>query len=103
MKTWLSEENQQRKAAKVCCCISLRPNTDERKIMISFKSKWKGRWDKMILLFAIYNSFTIPLEQAFRPGFLQLQLFQVMDTIIDVLFLLDILLSFFTTYMNKRG
>jgi hypothetical protein len=59
------------------------------------------KWDLFIILLAVYNSICLPLEIAFRPAFIITNPFvKIMDLIIDFLFLIDILISFRTTYIH---
>ena len=70
---------------------------------MSMKSAFKQTWDMMVLLFAIYNSLLIPLEQAFPGEALVNPTMAVVDTIIDFIFFIDIVLMFFTSCINRRG
>ena len=45
----------------------------------------------------------IPLDLAFEPEFSQKALYQVFDNIVDALFIVDMILMFFTSYLNKQG
>lgn len=71
--------------------------------MISFKSVSKDRWDKFILILAIQNSFIIPIDLAFGPEFTKGFKFKVFDGIVDILFLVDMILMFMTSYQDSRG
>jgi len=53
------------------------------------------------MLLSIYNCFTVPFFVAFRPdtGIT----FEIANTLIDFIFMLDIVLNFFTTYVNRNG
>ena len=61
-------------------------------------------WDLLIILFALYNCVMIPLNVAFN-----IELDEVLpegldycEKVIDVLFVLDIVLNFRTTYINTK-
>lgn len=56
-----------------------------------------------MLVMAVYNSLQVPLEHAFRPQFLASTTFKSFDTFIDLVFVFDIILMFFTSVINKRG
>lgn len=68
-----------------------------RKI-IRLSSPFRTRWDVLTMLLALYNGITIPVIVAFRPeddlGFL------IVNLLIDLVFLCDIVLNFFTSYFN---
>jgi hypothetical protein len=58
-------------------------------------------WDYIILIFAIINSFTIPLQFGWTEidnYFVENESLNSMDTFINVCFTIDIALSFITTY-----
>jgi len=74
-----------------------------RKIMISYKSNFKMRWDIFILCLAIYNSLMIPYEQAFKDETLRNPMFIIVDTLIDLAFVVDIGLMFMTSIMTNKG
>lgn len=73
------------------------------KYIISHKKVWKKRWDFMVLFMAIYNSLQIPFQQAFNPEFFSWTIFGIFDSIVDFVFIFDIVLSFFTSIINKKG
>ena len=49
---------------------------------------------------AFYNCFEIPLEIAFQPDFAELPAFKALNSLTDFFFLLDIIVSFRTTYID---
>ena len=61
---------------------------------------WKERWDLLIALLLIYTGFVVPIRIAFyifaSPGFI------VFELLIDLCFIADIILTFFTAY-EKNG
>jgi hypothetical protein len=63
----------------------------------------KDNWDKFVLVCAIYNSFQIPLQQAYNPYIFNKTGFVLLDLLIDLVFLVDIILGFITTVKDKRG
>ena len=56
-------------------------------------------WDFLIIIFAIYNSFALPMEIAFKPYWLTSKINYIINGVVDVLFAIDILISFRTTYI----
>lgn len=57
-----------------------------------------------IIILAIYNSVFIPIEIAFEPPQLQDSTFyQVIDFLIDFIFIIDIIIGFRTTYITNKG
>lgn len=65
-------------------------------------SKYRLRWDIYIIVAAIYNSITIPLNIAFNPEFLSTILITSFESIIDLTFFIDIFLNFRTTYISTK-
>lgn len=73
------------------------------KYIVSFKDSRKESWDKFILILAIQNSFIIPIDLCFQPEFTHGEGFVLFDTIVDLIFMFDMVLMFFTSYLDKRG
>mmetsp|Transcript_37369 Transcript_37369/g.6696 ORF Transcript_37369/g.6696 Transcript_37369/m.6696 type:complete len:85 (-) Transcript_37369:1730-1984(-) len=53
------------------------------------------------MLLAIYNSFTVPIFVSFRIEETE-ELF-ILNGIIDTMFVADIVLNFFSTYIDRNG
>ena len=70
---------------------------------VSYKSKSKKIWDFSVLLVAIFNSLVIPFEQAFKAKIFKEPAFEAVDYVIDLIFLLDVILTFQTSFMDKKG
>lgn len=68
--------------------------------MIRINDPRKTRWDLLIILFAIYNCFGIPLEIAFEPPAMGSALFTLVNSLIDLAFLIDIIICFRTTFLD---
>ena len=66
--------------------------------MIQQNDPRKTRWDLVIIFLAIYNSFQIPFEIAFSPEKMKAPGFYVLNSLIDFVFLLDIIVNFRTTF-----
>lgn len=60
----------------------------------------KTKWDLVIIFLAIYNSFQIPFEIAFDPEKMKSPGFIALNTTIDLVFLLDIIVNFRTTFYD---
>lgn len=71
-----------------------------RKYITRASSKCKLRWDVFVILLAVYNSFAIPYGIAFRPPAFEEVPLDLLNIIIDLLFLVDIIVGFRTTYIN---
>jgi hypothetical protein len=54
------------------------------------------------MILAMWNCFSIPFNVAFEPESMQSVYFLVINSIIDVLFLVDIIVNFRTTFFNIR-
>ena len=65
--------------------------------------EYKQRWDYIIILFVIFNSFSVPLDIAFAPKSMKSISFLICMAIIDIAFLLDILICFRTTVIGDDG
>ena len=68
----------------------------------TFHHDSRGRmiWDILIILFALWNCIYIPIDVAFKPdkgvGMI------ISDSIIDILFAVDVVVNFMTTYINPK-
>ena len=51
----------------------------------------------LFIILAIYNSFSIPIEIAYAPPSMEGAGFYVLNSLIDLVFLMDIIVSFRTT------
>ena len=58
-------------------------------------------WDFYIMLCALYNGITLPIDISFYPEWLNTGFFKAFGYIIDVTFLLDIMVNFRTTIIGE--
>ena len=75
------------------------------KIIFSHNSKFIKYWSNTVILLAIYNSVTIPMAIFFAeegPTFIGSETIALCDAIIDFIFLIDIIITFRTTYLNTE-
>lgn len=68
--------------------------------MIKCRSKFKLYWDIIIIVLAIYNSIVIPVEIAFNPPELASAGEITIESLINLVFFIDIFLNFRTTYIS---
>jgi hypothetical protein len=68
--------------------------------MLRVNNPNKTYWEIIVILLAIYNSFSIPIEIAFAPPLFEHPSFFVFNTLIDLVFLADIVVNFRTTYYD---
>lgn len=55
------------------------------------------------MVLATWNSFSIPIEIAFQPDIAESPFYLIFNSIIDFIFLLDILVTFRTTFISSSG
>lgn len=60
------------------------------------------RWDLIVIILAIYNAIMIPFEFAFTPDYITTVYYEIADYMIDILFFLDVIINFRTTYVNQK-
>jgi CRP-like cAMP-binding protein len=70
--------------------------------LIRGHGKWKLRWDLIIMLLAIFNWFTVPLEVSFEPRFMKTVPFSIVNYIIDIGFMADLIINFRTTFIHSK-
>lgn len=63
----------------------------------------KFKWDILIILGAILNCFCIPIQIAFNPKSMQGPEFQMINYVIDFIFVCDIFVSLRTSYIDNMG
>ena len=59
-------------------------------------------WDLLIIILALYNCIMIPMSLAFTQNISNSKPISIFESIVDTLFILDILLNFRTTYVNPK-
>lgn len=69
--------------------------------MISFNDYRKMRWDVFVLILTIYSCFYIPFEISFQPSINYV--IETLDSIIDLIFYIDIIFNMRTTFMTEEG
>lgn len=70
--------------------------------LIRGHSRWKLRWDLIIVILAIFNCFTVPLEVSFEPESMKTVPFTIVNYIVDVGFMLDLIINFRTTFIHPK-
>lgn len=80
------------------CC-----NCVPKSFVISCKNPLRQSWDLVPMMLSIYNAVVIPFDISFGLPFMFLQLNLYIDVSLDVLFLIDNILMFFTSFVNKNG
>jgi len=70
-------------------------------LMLRHDSKWKLRWDFFIILLALWNSISIPLEVAFpEMPFFSATAYLVFGRIVDILFAVDLIVNTRVTFIH---
>jgi hypothetical protein len=67
-----------------------------------WSDKNRLNWDLIIICLALYNCVMIPLDVAFREDLNEYEILNKIETVIDILFILDIGLNFRTTFINPK-
>jgi len=68
--------------------------------MIRCRSKFKLYWDIIIIVMALYNSIIIPVEIALNPMELNSATESTIESIINLVFMIDIFLNFRITFIS---
>ncbi|CAF1075963.1 unnamed protein product, partial [Didymodactylos carnosus] len=77
------------------------PNTPPH--IILHYCTFKTVWDWVILLLTFYTSVLVPYHAAFKSKSLDDVPLLVVDSIVDVIFFIDIILNFHTTYVHAKS
>ena len=71
------------------------------RLVINADATWKSRWDWFVICLVLYTAVFIPYSFSFQHQKLTIQ--EALDYMIDFIFIVDIVFSFFTAYFDKRG
>jgi hypothetical protein len=71
--------------------------------MVRCRSTFKLYWDILIIISALYFSIIIPVEIAFNPIILNMALEITVEAIINMIFTIDIILTFRMTYISPTS
>lgn len=69
--------------------------------MVRCRSSFKLYWDIVIIVMALYNSIVIPIEIAWNVVSLASPTEIIIESVINLVFMIDIFLSFRTTYISS--
>ena len=70
--------------------------------MVAYNNRLRKVWDYSIIVIAIYSTFVIPIKIAFNPEEFG-SWYVVLDWLTTLIYLLDILIQFRTTYLDNFG
>lgn len=71
--------------------------------MFRFNDPILTKWDTFIIIIAIYNLFVLSYNIGFSPSWAKHPAFITFDSIQTLIYVLDIVVSFFTTYVDSEG
>lgn len=63
---------------------------------------FRVKWDLLVMILSIVNGVTVPLDISFKPQFFGDPWFLGINYVIDVLFVVDVVLNFRTTYKETN-
>ena len=64
---------------------------------------FRVRWDLMIMCFAIWNAWNVPYSVSFDEDFDEMLSILVLNSLIDFLFFIDIILNFRTSFFDMES
>ena len=64
---------------------------------------FKLKWDLLVIVLSLYNAFVIPLQFSIPKTFEGAVSIVVFDNIIDIIFYLDIFITFRTQYIDPKS
>ena len=77
------------------------PGPELNKFLVRYNHPLKLRWDFLILIFSVWNCFSLPVDIAFNPLIFETMGNVVFNHIIDFCFAFDIILHFRTTITDE--
>lgn len=72
-------------------------------LLIAPQSTFHQYWDLFIMICALYNGLTLPIEISFEPEWMSSMAVKSLNTCIDIAFLIDIIIVFRTTITGSDG
>lgn len=73
------------------------------KILFRYSSEFIKYWQNLVIIFAMYNSVTIPIAifyDVHGPSIISSNTIALIDALVDFIFLIDIIITFRTTYLD---
>lgn len=77
----------------------------DSKIIFRYSSEFIKYWQNMVIIFAMYNSITIPIAifyDVHGPSIISSDTIALVDALVDFIFLFDIIITFRTTYLDTN-
>jgi len=71
--------------------------------VIKYNNPRKQAFDLLVILLAIFNSLSTPVEISFKPDYIEHGPFKIANGVIDVIFLLDVAINFRTSFVSASG
>ena len=73
--------------------------------LIQENGTFRKYWEIAVIFLALYNAFVIPLQLFFdpNPNFIDNNIVRCSDAVVDLLFLIDIIFMFRTTYLDTAA
>lgn len=75
----------------------------DKYIIFRPNDNFKSKWDLVIMFGALFNCYFVPLNVAFDDQSLDSIPFLILNSIIDFIFLMDIIISFRTVFIDEKG
>lgn len=70
-------------------------------MVIRLNGIFKLRWDLMIMVLSLWNSYSIPVDIAFEPEIFEALGNRIINHIVDALFAIDMILNFLTSVVDE--
>jgi hypothetical protein len=71
--------------------------------LIKAQGNYRLKWDLSIIVLAIYQAITIPISIAFQPDEFNAPAMKTLDSLIDLVFMLDIAFNFRTSFIDPAN
>ena len=75
------------------------------KILFRYSSEFIKYWQNIVIIFAMYNSVTIPIAifyDVHGPSIISSNAIALVDALVDFIFLIDIIITFRTTFLDTE-
>ena len=72
-------------------------------LMVKAQGVNRLRWDLIIISLAVYQAITIPISISYDPDIFNSHIIKSLDSLIDLVFIVDIILNFRTSYIDPNS
>ena len=74
----------------------------KQKWIFKIHDSFRIKWDLLIIILSTWNIIFIPINAAFEPQILESIAFDLINSVIDIIFIIDVFVNFRMTYIDPK-